>query len=109
MTHKEWEKSQCFGKTIAQTLMIIAPFVVIYFIVYFLGVGDWVRNNASWIIFFILCVQFIFMNNLCEWVVNIAKDSAINDKEEILEKLCELELEVDRLRLKVSKGELETG
>ncbi len=98
MNRNDWTKTDKIGKTIAQTLPFITGLVIMYFIVNFLGIGDWVRDNSIWFITLLVVVLGIFINNLAEWIRETIKSHVDDDKEMLLEKLKELELGVDYIK-----------
>lgn len=98
MNHSDRTKLDKIGKAIAQTLPFITGFIIIYFAVEFLGIGDWVRKNSIWFITFMVVVVGIFINNLTEWATEVIKCNADDDKNLLLEKLKDLELDIDYIK-----------
>jgi len=98
LNYEEYEKMNTVGKTIAQAICVAIGFVVLYFAVEFLGFGDWVRKNSVWLITFALVIVAIFITNLAEWVIETTRHVANSDKDDLLEKLKDLELDIDYIK-----------
>lgn len=95
---KDFYKTDMIGKTIAQSLPFIAGFIIVYFAVEFLGVGDWVRKNSIWFITFIVVMVGILINNLARYIIDVLEYKTDADKDLLLEKLKDLDLDIDYIK-----------
>ena len=98
LNYEEFEKLDKLGKTIAQTIAVFIGVAVIYFLVELLGFGDWIRRNSIWLIIFAVITLGVFINNLSDSVIAVIKRNSSNDKDMLLDKIKDLELDIDYIK-----------
>lgn len=101
LNHNDFGKMDAIGKAIAQSIIVPVPFIILYFVIEFLGYGDWVRRNAVWIITLVLLIGAIIIANLAKWVIETTRHTANSDKDDLLEKLKDLELDIDYIKTSI--------
>jgi hypothetical protein len=98
LSHNDFGKMDAIGKAIAQSIIVPVPFIILYLAIELLGYGDWVRRNSVWIINFALLIGTIIIANLAKWVIETMRHTANSNKDDLLEKIKDLELDIDYIK-----------
>jgi hypothetical protein len=104
----KFDDTDAIGKTLLQAIAVVIVLVIAYFVIDFLGFGDWVRKNSIWFMMFALAVMALFLTNLAKEILEQIKNDSSSNEHPVLKRLEELDLDIDRIKntVKVLKDNL---
>lgn len=91
-------RNDAIVKTIMGIIGIAVSLIIIYFITDFIGIGDWIRGNTVWVITFIILSAVVLLEGDITDNSELLRDNMANLKEEMLEKIETLELDIDYIK-----------
>lgn len=105
INREDYKKIDIMANTILQLVLLTIGLVVFYFVLDYVGLSDWVRKNSFWFLTFMIFGFGIYSINLLNGITTIIKTYMNDDTASLLEKIEDLESNIDIIMNTVLKLE----